>query len=145
MTYLRGFIVWIAIVLAETLHGIARTLLLAPYIGDFEARQVAVFTGAAIIQVIAFLSVRWLRAASVGNLLGIGFLWLGLTIAFEIVLGRFILNYPWERIAADYNLLEGGLLPIGLVVLTLAPLIAAKVRGIRAADIVEVVYTSKTQ
>ena len=129
MTYLRGFIIWIVIVLAESLHGTARTLLLAPYIGDFKARQVAVFTGAAIILLIAFLSVRWLRARSTGDLIGIGFLWLGLTIVFEIVVGRFILQYPWERIVADYNLLEGGLLPIGLIVLTLSPLIAAKVRG----------------
>lgn len=132
MTYLRGFIIWFIIVLAESVQGMLRQLLLTSYIGDFKARQIAVFTGAAIILLIAFLSVRWLRARSTSNLLGIGVLWLGLTVAFEIALGRFILNYPWERIAADYNLLEGGILPIGLIILALSPLIAAKLRGTTA-------------
>jgi hypothetical protein len=47
-----------------------------------------------------------------------------------IVLRRFIFAYSWEQIAADYNLLNGGLMPIGLVLLTLSPLIAAKIRGV---------------
>jgi len=37
----------------------------------------------------------------------------------------------WSRIASDYDVLRGGLLPIGLLVLTAAPLIAAKLRGVR--------------
>jgi len=35
----------------------------------------------------------------------------------------------WERLAADYNVLEGGLMPLGLLVLLLSPLIAGKVRN----------------
>ncbi|MGL4881608.1 MAG: hypothetical protein ACRC8K_11140, partial [Waterburya sp.] len=56
-------------------------------------------------------------------------LWLGLTVGFEIMLGRFVMGLSWERIASDYNLLQGGLMPLGLLVLTLSPLIATKVRG----------------
>ena len=41
-----------------------------------------------------------------------------------------VTHAPWSRIAADYNLLRGGLLPIGLLVLTAAPLIAAKFRHV---------------
>jgi hypothetical protein len=129
MVYLRGLAIWFVIVLAESLHGIARRLLLEPYTGDFRARQIAVFTGAAIILLIALLSVRWLRAKKTSELIRVGILWLGLTVSFELLLGRAVLKYPWERIASDYNLLEGGFLPIGLLVLTLAPLLAAKMRG----------------
>jgi len=49
---------------------------------------------------------------------------------FEIGLGRFVFAYSWEQIAADYNLLQGGLMPIGLVLLVLSPFIATKRRGI---------------
>jgi hypothetical protein len=35
-----------------------------------------------------------------------------------------------SRIASDYNVLHGGLLPIGLCVLTAAPFIAAKFRHV---------------
>jgi hypothetical protein len=47
-------------------------------------------------------------------------------LAFEIGYGRFVMGFSWERIGSDFNLLEGGLLPIGRLVLTLAPLIPKK-------------------
>jgi hypothetical protein len=52
-----------------------------------------------------------------------------LTVVFEIVLGRFILGYSWQRIVADYNLLQGGLMPFGLVFLVISPVIATTVRS----------------
>ena len=59
----------------------------------------------------------------------VGVLWLVLTLAFEILFGRMVMGLSWERLAADYNVLEGGLLPLGLLVLLLSPVIAGKVRG----------------
>ena len=44
--------------------------------------------------------------------------------------GRYGAHASWSRIASDYNLFQGGLLPIGLLVLTAAPLIAAKFRHV---------------
>jgi len=35
----------------------------------------------------------------------------------------------WKRISSDYNVLAGGLLPFGMLVLLLSPLIAGKIRG----------------
>lgn len=133
MVYLRGLAIWVIIILAESLHGIARTLLLEPYVGDYKARQIAVFTGSAVILAIAVLFVQWLRAKNASELILVGVLWLCLTVAFEILLGRGILKYSWERMASDYNLFKGGLLPIGLLILTLSPLLAAKLRATPAA------------
>jgi hypothetical protein len=56
--------------------------------------------------------------------------WLVLMLGFEMVFGRYVVHAPWSRIASDYNLLQGGLLPIGFLVLAAAPLIAAKVRHV---------------
>lgn len=128
MIYLRGLGIWIIIILAESLHGIVRVLLLEPYVGDHKARQIAVFTGSAIILTIAVLFVQWLRAERTSELIKVGLLWLCLTVGFEILLGRGVLKYSWERMASDYNLFEGGLLPIGLLVLALSPLLAKKLR-----------------
>ena len=60
----------------------------------------------------------------------VGIVWLVLTLAFEIAFGRYVVHAPWSRIASDYDLLRGGLLPIGLV-LSMAPLIAARVRHVQ--------------
>jgi hypothetical protein len=50
---------------------------------------------------------------------------------FEIGLGRFVIGASWERNGADFNIFGGGLLPIGLSILFLSPLIAAKIRKIQ--------------
>lgn len=128
MVYLRGLAIWFVIIFAESLHGTARRFLLEPYFGDFTARQVSVFTGSLIIFTITFLFIRWTGAKRIGQLLGIGVLWLVLTVGFEILLGRLVLGLSWARITSDYNLREGGLMIFGLLFLTLSPCLAAKAR-----------------
>ena len=123
----RGFIVWLLIIFAETIHGITRTLLLEPLIGDFRARQVSVFTGAAMIVVITFVFVRWLKGSGVFEFILIGMMWVILTVGFEILLGRLVLNISWERIASDYNLFQGGLMLLGLIVMLFVPVTMAKI------------------
>ena len=125
---LRGVVVWCGIIIVEVFHGIARTVFLAPLVGDFRARQIAVFTGSILILIVAASFIRWIRPTSVREAVAVGVVWLALTLAFEIAFGRYVVHAPWSRIASDYDLLRGGLLPIGLVVLTMAPLIAARAR-----------------
>jgi hypothetical protein len=72
-----------------------------------------------------------MRASSLFELLGVGSIWVILMLGFEIGLGRLVMGYSWERIASDYNLAEGGLLPIGMLILALSPLIAARLRTAR--------------
>jgi hypothetical protein len=130
MILARAIAVWFVLILAEIVHGIARGVLLVPYVGEFRSGQIGVFTGSLIIFAIAVGSVRWLGASRPSELLGIGVLWFGLTLAFEVLFGRFVVGASWERLAADYNIIEGGLLPFGMALLLLSPLLAGKVRGV---------------
>lgn len=127
---LRGIGVWLIIIVAEILHGIIRAVVLVPLVGEFRSNQIGVFSGSILILAIALLFVNWLGASRTSDLLWVGFVWVVLTLAFEFLFGRFVMRLSWDRLLADYNLLEGGLLPIGLIVLGLSPLIAAKMRGI---------------
>jgi hypothetical protein len=124
---LRGIAVWFVIIFAETIHGIARRLLLEPIVGDFRARQLAVFVASVLIIVIAFLFIRWLKASGTLQFFLVGAMWAGLTLIFEIGIGRFVMGITWERILSDYDLAEGGMMPMGLLVMLLAPLITAKI------------------
>ncbi len=103
-------------------------LVLVPYVGEFRSNQIGVFTGSAIILVIASLTIRWIGANRPSELLTVGIVWLTLTVAFEILFGRFVMGLSWERIAADYNVSQGGLMPLGLLVLLFSPTIVSKVR-----------------
>ena len=125
----RAIAIWLILIFAEILHGIVRGALLEPYLGDFRARQVGVFSGS-IIFCIALACARWVGASRTSQLWGVGVLWLVLTVAFEVAFGRFVLGYSWKRVASDYNISEGGLLPFGLAALAVSPYVAGKVRGL---------------
>lgn len=112
----------------EFAHGIARAIWLVPVVGDFQSRQIGVFTGTIINLTVAALFIRWIHPARVGDALAVGIAWFVLTLAFEVSFGRLVMEASWQRIGSDYDLVHGGLLPIGLVLLALAPLIAAKVQ-----------------
>jgi hypothetical protein len=96
--------------------------------GEFRSNQIGVFTGSAIILVIACLTIRWIGATQRSELLTVGAIWLALTVAFEVLFGRFVVGLSWERIVADYNLLRGGLMPLDLLFLLFAPMIAGRLR-----------------
>ncbi len=126
--WLRALLIWLLLIAAETAHGIVRTLYLVPVVGDLPARQIGVATGSILILVIVWVTLPWLGAVGRRQWFGVGALWVVLMIAFEVALGRWVIGYSWSRIGADFNLADGGLLPLGLLVLLLAPWLAARLR-----------------
>ncbi|HCS55811.1 MAG TPA: hypothetical protein DIW81_30190 [Planctomycetaceae bacterium] len=127
----RVFVIWLILIAAEIIHGILRAVTLAPLVGEFRSNQIGVFTGSVIILVIAYLTIRWIGAKQPRELLLVGLVWWLLTVAFEVMFGRIVMGMSWERIASDYNIFEGGLMPLGLLVLFLSPMIALKLRSSR--------------
>jgi hypothetical protein len=123
----RACAVWILIAVAETLHGVARTLFLTAVLGDHLARQLGVLIGSLIILVIAWLFIGWIGATTPSQLLAVGLLWLVLMLSFEVGLGRAV-GISWERIGADYDPAQGGLMLIGMGVLFFAPMLVARAR-----------------
>ena len=52
--------------------------------------------------------------------MAVGVLWAILTAAFELGLGR-ATGLGWDRILADYDVLRGGLMPLGLLAMVFTP------------------------
>jgi len=125
----RALAVWFLLWAAEFVHGVWRMKVLAIWLGDFPARQVCVFTGSMLILFITYVCIPWIPATKTQTLLTVGFVWLGLTLAFDLSFGWFGLHRSWEEIGSDFDMRHGGMFPIGLAVLTLSPLIAARWRG----------------
>lgn len=125
--YVRAFLVWLLIALAEMVHGTIRTLFLLPLIGDLRSRQIGVFTGSLLILGMSFASIHWIGLRDCRRLLFVGLMWLVLMLGFEISLGR-LFGLSWERLVADYLPWKGGFMSLGMCVLALAPLIASRLR-----------------
>lgn len=131
MPWIRALLVWLLIIAVESVNGTLRTLYLAPVIGDFPARRVGVFIAIALIFLITLACARWMGGRTKTQLLGIGAMWVALTVLFEVVLGRFVFGYEWSRMLSDYDLSQGGLMVIGLLAMLFTPLLAARLRGVR--------------
>jgi hypothetical protein len=129
MFLVRALLVWFVMMGAEFCHGALRTLFLTPVMGDHLARQVSVFTGSALMVLVAYVFILWIRAQCGGEQVAVGALWVVLTVAFEMFVGHYILRMPWDAVLEDFNLFRGRLMPLGLLVLTFSPMIAARLRG----------------
>jgi hypothetical protein len=132
MLWRRALAVWLILMLAESVHGVFRRLALEPWIGDFFARQISVFTGAALILIVSYLFIDWIRPRTARQLTLIGVMWVVLTLGFEIGVGK-LLGASWARILSDFNLVRGGLLGIGLLIMAFSPRMTASLRRVRAS------------
>jgi len=130
---LRALVIWLLIVAAETLQGGLRRMLFDPDI-EFLVRQVSVLTGAVVIFAITWACIGWLKIRSTAGALGVGMLWVALTLAFEVAIGR-ALGLGWARIASDYDLLHGGLMPLGLLAMALTPWVVRQLKARQERDL----------
>ena len=131
MVLVRGLIILLLIIVAESIHGTLRQLFLAPLISDLPARRIAFFVALFIILGITYLFIRWINAPSVKSLFAVGIMWMILMAIFEFSLGLFVMNYSWERMLEDYDISRGGLMGFGLLFMLFAPYLAAKLHGMK--------------
>ena len=129
LTLVRAVGIWLTLVAAESIHGVMRRLFLEPQLGDLRARQVSVFTGAVLIGLVFWFTLKWLGPQPVRRWWTLGLFWLALTLAFEIGLGRAI-GMSWDRIASDFDPRRGGLLAFGMLVILVGPRLLAPRRAL---------------
>ena len=60
----RATMVWMLIILVETIHGSLREIFIAPVLGGLRARQLGVLVGSVLILAIAWATARWMGAAT---------------------------------------------------------------------------------
>ncbi|NYT19033.1 MAG: hypothetical protein GKC08_01900 [Methanosarcinales archaeon] len=51
----------------------------------------------------------------------VGLMWLRLTVSFEFLFGHFVIGYSWERLLYDYNIFEGRIWLLVLIVTAISP------------------------
>lgn len=125
----RGLAVWLFIMLVETLHGVLRGLLLVPRVGEETAGRIGWPIGLVIVLGISIALAPWIAIRDTSALLRLGGLWAVLTLIFELTIGL-LRGLDLPRLLAELNPLAGGLTIYSLAVMFLAPLLAARLRGL---------------
>jgi hypothetical protein len=133
----RAGIIWFAIMLTAILNGAVRDMLLVPRFGDPVARRVSSLTLAALILLISWISLPWIKPASTADAWRIGVTWLAMTLAFEFGAGHYLFRTPWPALLADYNIFAGRLWILVLIATLTSPAIvfAAGRNSVRDVEI----------
>jgi hypothetical protein len=77
----------------------------------------------------AWLSIRRIGPTDSREGWSVGGLWLGLTLAFEFLVGHFVFRKPWAELLADYNLPAGRIWPLVLLVTFASPEVCRRLRA----------------
>ena len=124
----RGLLVFLLIMAVETVHGVVRGLFLVPRIGEDMAQQVGWPLGLVIVLVVSYFTIGWTGLRTRRQLLGLGAAWAVLTAIFEVSIGV-LRGMDAPRILAELSPLSGTI-AYSAAVMLLAPLAAARLRGI---------------
>lgn len=117
----KYILAWFPLVLLAIANGAARQGLYAEAVGELTAHQISTATGVVLFGLyFRFIGRRW-PVSSRRAAWRVGFLWLGMTVAFEFLFGHYVMGNPWDRLIADYDIFNGRLWILVLVWVTAGP------------------------
>ena len=128
--YTHAVVVWCAILVLAVANGALRADVLIPRLGDELGHVLSTIALCVVILIVSWGSIAWIGPLTRGDTLGVGLLWLALTLAFEFLGGRYLFGTPWPQLLADYNVMRGRIWVLVLVTTVTAPALAAYARGV---------------
>lgn len=118
---LKYFLLWFPMVLIAVLNATIREYVYLKYVGELRAHQIATATGILLMGIYIWGVIAIWRPTSTGQAIGIGIMWLLMTVAFEFLFGHFVMKESWNKLCTEYNLFEGRVWLLFLIWLAVAP------------------------
>jgi hypothetical protein len=115
-------------------NGAVREALISPRLGAWAGHVISTITLSAAILLLTWATIGWVRPANPRETIEIGAGWVVLTLAFEFLAGHDLFHNSWSKLLADYSLLGGRVWILVVITTGLAPLIAARLRGLPGFD-----------
>jgi hypothetical protein len=128
---LRLFAPWLAILVLAVANGALRELLLVPMLGYPWALLLSGLLLCVCVALITWFSIGRLRIRSAPQALGVGALWLGLTLTFEFGFGRLVQGKSWNELFGAYAFERGNLWSVVLLVILLCPAVMLRLQSAR--------------
>lgn len=122
---LRALAIWCGLVGVALINGAVRELWLTPALGGALAHLISALVMAAVVGLVAWATIVWVRPHSANEALLIGDEWVLLTIAFEFLGGYYLFGTSWPTLLARFNVSKGEPWLLVLVTMLVAPLVAA--------------------
>jgi hypothetical protein len=123
----KQMLAWTALPFAAVANGALRDLSYGKRMSETASHSLAVAPLAVVVRLWAGLAARRWPLRSRRSALGVGVVWLALTLAFEFGLGK-ARGMPADKMLADYDVRRGRLWPLALLAVAAAPLLAYRRR-----------------
>lgn len=120
---LRYILAWFPMILIAIINATIREVAYGKYLGELRAHQVSTATGVLLFGLYIWILMHFWGFDSPQQALTVGFIWLGLTVAFEFMFGHYVVGHSWSKLLADYNILAGRVWIVVLIWITIAPLL----------------------
>lgn len=124
----RYILAWLPMVLIAIINAGIREYTYAKFLGELRAHQLSTLTGIFALGLYIWLITSIWPIHSTSQAFIIGFIWLGLTLAFEFLFGHYVMHNPWSKLLADYNILAGRVWIFVLIWTAIAPVIFFSIR-----------------
>ncbi len=125
--YLKSLGIWFILAISAILVATFRIGILLPKFGEQTAHQLGTVLYLIVQFIIIFFFIKKLKIKEVKTLLGVGIFWVLITIIFEFVFGHYVMGHSWEKLFADYNLVNGRLWVLVIINNIFAPVICGKI------------------
>jgi hypothetical protein len=122
---LRALTIWCGLLVAALANGTIREIWLTPAFGSGAAHLISALILAAVVALVAWLTIVWVHPQSANEALLIGDEWVLLTIAFEFLAGYYLFGTSWRALLAQFDVSRGEPWLLVLITMLLAPLVAA--------------------
>jgi hypothetical protein len=119
---------WLGFLLVAIACGMIREQFLVPGLGPLAGRALGTLLVGVIIFGLIYAYVGTLKGATRVSLFKLGLFWTIATLAFEFLFGHYVMGHSWDSLWADYNIFQGRLWPLVLMVTLFGPLLAQEIR-----------------
>jgi hypothetical protein len=126
--FLYSLGVWIIFVITGMVNDYFKEKFLDRWLSEYSAHVVNTFAIISMVFLGTYLFINNMGADySSRELLLIGLLWVGLSVFFELIFFRYVMNESWNDLLADYNIFKGRLWGFVLLTLLIAPSLIGKI------------------
>jgi len=122
----RATLVWLLLAALAVANGALRDTLLPPFFGPSIALPLSGVTLSLLILAATRLCFSFLQAGHPGACRRIGLQWLSMTLAFEYLLGHFVMGKDWPTLLQTLDVAHGNLFVLVLLVTLAAPCLVSR-------------------
>ncbi|MDD2266318.1 hypothetical protein [Sulfuricurvum sp.] len=128
-TMIKSVGIWLLIIIAAIINGAIREKLLTPFIGADLSIPISGITLSVLVFVITYFALPFFGHIKSRTYIFIGLFWIILRLAFEYLFGHYVMGKSWYEINHVFDIRNGNLFTLALVVTALSPWTAAKLKG----------------